>query len=711
MIDQRTVQRIIESANIVDVVSDFVSLRKAGADYKGLCPFHTDRRPSFSVSPARNICKCFSCGEGGSPLHFIMKHEQLTYVEALRYLAKKYGITIEEREQTNEEKEAANERESLFLVNEFAENFFVEQLNETEEGRQIALSYFKERGIKAETIKKFGLGYSPEIRTALTDEAVKKGYKLERLVQVGLSVQYDEKKPAVDRFRGRVIFPVRNLGGKYVAFGGRIMGKSEKLAKYLNSPESSIYSKSRELYGLYQAKYAISKADKCYLVEGYTDVLSMHQAGLENVVSSSGTALTIEQIRLLKRFSQNITVLYDGDAAGIKAALRGIDLLLEEGLNIKVVLLPEGEDPDSFAQSHTNEELQKFLDEAETDFIHFKINLYQEEMQSDPLKRAELIRDILRSIALIPDSIKRSVLVQSSATELRMSEQLLVQEVQKFRKAGVRAGGYVRANTNQQPSNPTPIATKQEDFTEGNNSANESKEQDSPSAPNPLEIEDKKSLQAYEVDLASFVVGNMGQAMLLYYPSEEEEIEEDESLPQYEEINSAIAYIYEVLIDYSIFDELSEIFKALMQEALSFDQESGQKFEDYLLAHREETLRRLATDVISANHLQEQRGGSKLPYQEIFDENDPRAKERKEAYEEKLERQALIERGHTVNKLLDNLQLHFLKRNIIKVQQELRTAQKEGDKDKIKKILLYLNEMNKLKVELAQALGGRTIQR
>ncbi len=706
MIDQHTVQRIIESANIVEVVSDFVSLRKAGADYKGLCPFHADRRPSFSVSPARNICKCFSCGEGGSPLHFIMKHEQLSYVEALRYLAKKYGIPIEEREETAEEKAAASERESLFLVNEFAESFFESQLNNTEEGKSIALSYFRERGIRPETIKKFGLGYSPESRTALTDEAIKKGYKLERLIQVGLSVQYDENKPAVDRFRGRVIFPVRNLGGKYVAFGGRIMGKSEKLAKYLNSPESSIYSKSRELYGLYQAKYAISRADKCYLVEGYTDVLSMHQAGLENVVSSSGTALTIEQIRLLKRFSQNITVLYDGDAAGIKAALRGIDLLLEEGLNIKVVLLPEGEDPDSFAQSHSSEELQKFLDGAETDFIHFKINLYQEEMKSDPLKRAELIRDILRSIALIPDSIKRSVLTQSSASELRMSEHLLVQEIQKFRKAGLRAGGYTRAKTSAQGAYTPNTAVKQEEIKEVPVSEQENVAESQPT----LEELKPNQLRSYEFDLANFIVLNVGQQMLIEELGEDSEADA-EAERKYKEIDSVINYIYEALDSLDILDKLSPLFLLLLEEAISFDKEETKSFEDYLLAHKEEALRRLATDVISSNLLLKQNAKSTLPYQDIFDEGDPRAKERKEAYEAKVLRQSLIERGQKASSLLDNLQLFFLKKSILLVQEQIRLAQKEGDKDKLARFIAILTELNKHKVRLAQVLGGRTIQR
>ncbi len=698
MIDKSTIQRIIESANIVDVVSDFVSLRKAGADYKGLCPFHADRRPSFSVSPSRNICKCFSCGEGGSPLHFIMKHEQLTYVEALRYLAKKYGIPIQEREETDEEKAAANERESLFLINEFAEGFFEEQLSNTEEGRNIALRYFQERGIRPETIKKFNLGYSPKERTALTNTAVSKGYKLDRLLTVGLSVQYDEHKPAIDRFRGRVIFPVRNLGGKYVAFGGRIMGKSDKLAKYLNSPESPIYSKSRELYGLYQAKYAISKADKCYLVEGYTDVLSMHQAGLENVVSSSGTALTIEQIRLLKRFSQNITVLYDGDAAGIKAALRGIDLLLEEGLNIKVVLLPEGEDPDSFAQSHSSEELLQFLSGAEVDFIHFKINLYQEEMEKDPLKRAELIKDILKSIALIPDNIKRSVLIQSSAIELRMNEHLLVQEVQKLRESGLTAGGYHRAKQSPQVSQPTPQKEP----------APQATEQRQEEASKAIYSENSQGLYPYEADLADFIITNAGKSMLI--PQEDIEFEDEEADVEYVLIDSAINYIYEVLEDDEILEKMSPLFKLLLEEVLSFDTESEIPLDSYLLAHKDEALRRLATDVISRNMLLEQKEKPERPYQDLFEGDAQGAKARKIAYEQKIKQEKLSQRGLKVRSLLANIEFFILKNNILEVQNLIRLAQREGDKDKVSMLISHLTEMNKLKVELAQELGGRTIQ-
>ena len=342
MIDQPTIDRILDAANIVDVVSEFVTLRKRGVNYVGLCPFHSDKSPSFYVSPAKNICKCFACGEGGTAVHFIMKHEQLSYYDALRFLAKKYNIEIQERELSEHEKQARNDRESMLIVNSWAQKYFTNQLYDTQEGKAAGLRYFAERGFRGDTIRKFQLGYSLEQRDALYKTAIKSGYKKVFLEKTGLVIAY-ENGGVSDRFRGRVIFPVHTLSGKVVAFGGRVLKKDEKTAKYVNSPESEIYHKSNELYGIYFAKQAIVKADRCFLVEGYTDVISMHQAGVENVVASSGTALTQGQIRLIHRFTNNITVLYDGDAAGIKAALRGIDLLLEEGMNVKVVLLPDGE--------------------------------------------------------------------------------------------------------------------------------------------------------------------------------------------------------------------------------------------------------------------------------------------------------------------------------------------------------------------------------
>lgn len=434
MIDQITVGRIQDAAQIVDVVSDFVTLRKRGVNYVGLCPFHDDRTPSFSVSPAKNICKCFACGEGGTPIHFVMKHEQMTYYEALKYLAGKYNIEVIEKEYTDEERQAQSDRESMFILNEYARDYFAKILHTHPEGKAVGLSYFRERGFRDDIIKKFQLGYSLEQRDALSVEAQKAGYKQEYLLKTGLSTGGDQGRPLYDRFRGRVLFPVHTLSGKVVAFGGRILKKAENVGKYVNSPESEIYSKSSELYGIYFAKGAIVKQDKCFLVEGYTDVLSMHQAGIENVVASSGTALTTGQIRAIHRFSENITVLYDGDTAGINAALRGIDLLLEDGMNVKVVLLPEGEDPDSFAKKQNAESFHQYIEQNESDFIRFKTELLLEQVGEDPIKRAGLISNVVESIALIPNSIKRSVYLQECSQLLNLEERVLIRELNRIRK-------------------------------------------------------------------------------------------------------------------------------------------------------------------------------------------------------------------------------------------------------------------------------------
>ena len=432
MIDQPTIDRILDAANIVDVVSEFVTLRKRGINYVGLCPFHTDKTPSFYVSPAKNICKCFACGEGGTAVHFIMKHEQLNYFDALRYLAKKYNIEIQERELTDKEKQRKSDRESMLIVNSWAQQYFTTQLYEHVEGKTIGLRYFAERGFREDTIRKFQLGYSLDKRDALYKEATKNGYKKEFLEKTGLVIAYDNGG-VNDRFRGRVIFPVHTLSGKVVAFGGRVLKKDEKTAKYVNSPESEIYHKSNELYGIYFAKQAIVKEDRCFLVEGYTDVISMHQAGIENVVASSGTALTQGQIRLIHRFTSNITVLYDGDAAGIKAALRGIDLLLEDGMNVKVVLLPDGEDPDSFARKHNASQFSEFIKQSETDFIRFKTRLLLDDAGTDPIKRSSLITDIIRTVAIIPDNIARSIYIRECSAMMEIDEQVLLNEVNKIR--------------------------------------------------------------------------------------------------------------------------------------------------------------------------------------------------------------------------------------------------------------------------------------
>jgi DNA primase len=433
MIDQLTVDRIVAAADVVEVVKDYVSLKKRGVNYTGLCPFHNEKTPSFSVSPAKGIFKCFGCGKGGNAVNFIMEHEQMTYVEALRFLGKRYNIEVEEKELTSEEIKQRTERDSLMVVTAWAQNHFTEILHKHSEGKSIGLSYFRERGFREDIIEKFQLGYSLEQRDAFTQAAIRGGYKQEYLVKTGLSIGREDGS-AFDRFYGRVMFPIHSMSGRVIAFGGRIMKSDAKAAKYLNSPESEIYHKSSVLYGLFFAKKAITQHDKCYMVEGYTDVISLHQAGIENVVASSGTALTPDQIRLIKRFTPNITVLYDSDPAGIKASIRGIDLILEEGLNVKVALMPEGEDPDSFARNHSASQVLEYISGNETDFITFKANLLLKEAKNDPVQRANLIREIVRSISVIPESITRSVYIRECTRILNVDEVILYSEVANIRR-------------------------------------------------------------------------------------------------------------------------------------------------------------------------------------------------------------------------------------------------------------------------------------
>ena len=433
MIDHSTIERIIDAAQIVDVVSEFVTLKKKGVNYVGLCPFHDDKTPSFYVSPAKGLCKCFACGKGGNAVHFIMEHEQMSYPEALKWLANKYHIEIQERELTTEEKEAQNIRESLYVVNSFARDYFQNILYNHIDGKSIGMAYFRQRGIRDDIVKKFQLGYCTQSRDAFAQEALKKGYKKEYLIKTGLCYEKEEDGSLRDRFWGRVIFPWFNVSGKILGFGGRVLDSRTKgvSQKYVNSPESEIYSKRKELYGIYQAKSAIVKKDCVYMVEGYTDVIAMHQCGLENVVANSGTALSEEQIRLLHRFTSNITLLYDGDEAGIKASIRGIDMLLAEGMNIKVLLLPDGEDPDSFARKHNASEFQQYIAEHEENFIRFKTNLLLKDAQSDPIKRASLISDMAQSIGLIPNEVIRYACLRECASLLNVDERIIKNEIDK----------------------------------------------------------------------------------------------------------------------------------------------------------------------------------------------------------------------------------------------------------------------------------------
>ncbi|MBO7113517.1 MAG: DNA primase [Bacteroidaceae bacterium] len=439
MIDQLTIEKILDAANIVDVVSEFVTLRRRGVNYVGLCPFHNEKTPSFYVSPSKGICKCFSCGKGGNVIHFLMEHEQMSYWDAAKWLARKYGVPYNERELTESEKAIQNERESMFITNQFALDFFKDTLLNTDKGRAIGLAYFRKRGFRDDILEKFHLGYCPDEPDALARAALAKGYTRENLIKTGLCYERENDGQLRDRFHGRVIFPVHSIAGKVVAFGGRIMSSEAKVAKYVNSPESIIYSKSRELYGLWQAKQAIVRKDRCFLVEGYADVISMFQSGVENVVASSGTSLTPGQIRLIHRFTNNITVLYDGDKAGIKASLRGIDMLLAEGMNVKVLLLPDGEDPDSFAQGRGATAFQQYIETHQVDFIRFKVNLLMEDAADDPYSRSELIKSITQSISVIQDPIVRSVYITECSQIMKIDERLLINDVNRRQREQAQA--------------------------------------------------------------------------------------------------------------------------------------------------------------------------------------------------------------------------------------------------------------------------------
>jgi DNA primase len=424
MISKATIDTVYETARVEEVIGDFVQLKRAGSNYKGLSPFSDERSPSFMVSPVKQIWKDFSSGKGGNSVAFLMEHEHFTYPEAIRYLAKKYNIEIEETEQTDEEKANTDIKESMYLVSEFAKNYFHNTLLHSEEGKAIGLTYFKERGFTNETISKFALGYSPETWDAFTKEALGKGYKLEFLESTGLTIPKEDRP--FDRFKGRVMFPIQSMSGRILGFGGRILTNDKKAAKYLNSPESEIYHKSKVLYGIFQAKQAIAKQNNCYLVEGYTDVIQFNQAGIENVVASSGTALTPDQIRLINRLTKNITVLFDGDAAGLRASIRGIDLILEEGMNVKVCAFPDGEDPDSFAKKTSYDDLVAYLETNAKDFIQFKASLLMKDAQNDPIKKADLIREMVQSISKIPDRIQREIYIQECSRIMDISEQVLV---------------------------------------------------------------------------------------------------------------------------------------------------------------------------------------------------------------------------------------------------------------------------------------------
>lgn len=708
MIDQPTIDRILDAANIVDVVSEFVTLRRRGVNYVGLCPFHADKTPSFYVSPAKNICKCFACGEGGTAVHFIMKHEQLSYFDALRWLAKKYHIEIHERELTEREKQARNDRESMLIVNTWAGEYFSSLLQNHIEGRTVGLRYFAERGFREDIIRKFQLGYSLNERDALYKEAMRKGYKREYLEKTGLVIAYDDGR-VTDRFRGRVMFPVHSLSGKIVAFGGRVLKKEKdaKVAKYVNSPESEIYHKSNELYGLYFAKQAIVHADRCYLVEGYTDVISMHQAGVENVVASSGTALTQGQIRLIHRFTNNITVLYDGDAAGIKAAIRGIDLLLEEGMNVKVLLLPDGEDPDSFARSHSATEFGEYIKANETDFIRFKTKLLMEEAGSDPIRRSQLINDIVSTISVIPDTIARSVYIRECSSTMEIDEQVLLNAVNKIRLSKRETK---REQSQSQPPRPNipafaddavnnyvypPELASQEiadvpeppsDFPAPPPASDEVPQESGPQDVPPPEPEpeqhptsqpriQRSPFEAYEINLLRYII-RYGEQLLYDYVDEESG----------EPVRWKVAEYIKSDLEQDNLTFYNPLFKQILDEAAEHCQDEGFVAHRYFLAHPDPLVSQLAANLISEKY---QLSKYHSKFHELEDEKD----------------------------MLDQLVIRdifalkdaYIIRQIKETLGKMKEAQAAGNWEQAMELMKELTRLNDIKAVLSKELGERIV--
>lgn len=680
MIDQGTIDRIMDAAQIVDVVSQFVTLKRRGINYIGLCPFHSDKSPSFYVSPAKNICKCFACGEGGTAVHFIMKHEQLSYYDALRFLAKKYNIEIQERELTDEQKKAYNERESLFILNDYARDYFVNTLHEHIEGKSVGLSYFREREFRDDIIRKFQLGYSLEQRDAFSQEAMRNGYKKEFLVKTGLTIEGDNNYIA-DRFRGRVMFPVHTLSGKVVAFGGRILRKAENTGKYVNSPESTIYHKGNELYGIYFAKQSITKADCCYLVEGYTDVISMHQAGIENVVASSGTALTAGQIRLIHRFTNNVTVLYDGDAAGIKAALRGIDLLLEDGLNIKVVLLPDGEDPDSFARKQNAQALTAYIKEHEVDFIRFKTELLLDEAGADPIKRAALISDIVNSISIIPDNIIRTVYIKDCSALLGVSERVLVREVDKKRLAQHEKTTPTGSNTSSAPTPPPPdelFGVPDDAYVSNGSVPQTSKVRTSP-------------IDKYELSILYYIVRYGMHPIMESVEGEEPPVDEDGN-----PIDTT-----ETVIDYVNFDLTQDgfwfehpIYKQMLEEVIAHSNEEGFVPSRYFLSHHDQQISKIAVELISDKYEL-----SKIHIKQFG--NDVKKEDTPLADEKNL--------FTSVPRVMTEYKYAIITGQLKAIMDEAKAKQKAGDMEAATNLMIQKKRLTDIKNMLAKALGERIV--
>ncbi|MBQ5714611.1 MAG: DNA primase [Bacteroidaceae bacterium] len=683
MIDRITVDKILDAANIVDVVSDFVTLKRAGANLKGLCPFHDDHTPSFVVSPARNTCKCFSCGEGGSPVGFIMKHEQLSYPDALRYLAKKYGIKIEEKELSPEELQSQGDRESMFIINEWARDWFKNQLWETPDGKAIGLAYFRNRGFRDDILEKFQVGFCPNSKElSLSAEALKNGYKERYLVNnqnemeprlsigTGLSLKRDDGSLR-DRFYGRVIWPIYTFGGRVAGFGGRVLDAATKgvAVKYLNSPESIIYSKRKELFGLFQARQAIRKADLCYLVEGYTDVMAMHQQGIENVVASSGTALTTDQIRLIHRITSNITVIFDGDDAGIHASERGIDMLLAEGMNVKLLLLPDGEDPDSFAQKHSATEYQQYLKDNQVDFITYKATHAIGAKRGEPDAEERLIHNVIESIAAIPDEIKRTVYIQHASQQLKIPERLIEKAVNAQRNK-LNAEKQKELEREQRQTHIPTYSSEGEKATS------------SPSSPTISQDNiEKAGLETY---VAQMII-RYGERIMCTI-----EDEDGQDMPL-----SVAEYISLSLKDDAI-QLQTPACRSILEEAIENAHTPNFRAEQYFNNHPNEQIRELAfklgTDAVELSKLYDIPTFSTPIDKEIVQSNDTD-----------------LRLDEIVPSLIASYKLNVIQQELQTIIEQMKSSEVKADKDKYRQLLLQFTQKKKLSTELAKQCGDRVV--
>ena len=681
MIDRATIDKILDAAQITDVVSEFVTLKKKGVNYVGLCPFHDDKTPSFYVSPAKGLCKCFACGKGGNAVHFIMEHEQMTYYEALKWLAKKYHIEVKERELTNEEKEAQSVRESLFVVNEFARDYFQNILYNHVDGKSIGMTYFRQRGIRDDIVKKFHLGYCTSSKDAFAKEALRKGYKKEFLLKTGLC--YEKEDGTIrDRFWGRVIFPWFNISGKVLAFGGRVLDSRTKgiSQKYVNSPESDIYSKRKELYGIFQAKSAIVKKDNVYMVEGYTDVIAMHQCGLENVVANSGTALSEEQIRLLHRFTSNITLLYDGDEAGIKASIRSTDMLLAEGMNVKVLILPDGDDPDSFSRKHNATEFQQYINDHEENFIRFKTNLLLKDTKNDPIKRATLIGDMARSIGLIPNEIIRYACLKECASILNVDEQIILNEIKKVVQQ--RKDEYIEKRKKEQEEAAKVNAIQSAPAPE--NTPNEGWVPPPPFPPEEAPVEvtyesylpqsgwDKLPFYAKEKQLINMLV-RYGERIMCYVEGEDGE-----------EIALKVTEYIAADLEQDSLQFHDPTHRKILNEAVANLDDANFSSERHFLAHPDPAISRLAADMLSDKY--------RLS---------------------KSNEQALIKDEERLHELIPHLLIDFklaiLEEDMKQTIQQLNLPEVAKDAQRAMEVMQHYKKLTETLKEMAKRAGDRVI--